>query len=130
METVFGRARGVARRRKRRIHSQMMMIPGKSLSVSDRERFVNFLHYFSDSMRSNTQDVEEYIVTGSVDTCINVWEQEDSGLKKKESFQGHSLGVVSVAVSADGTSKQYRNCKQLLQSKDRLIDFLVFRVCV
>lgn len=47
----------------------------------------------------------EYLVTGSVDDVIKVWELQDSALKVKHKLTGHSLGVVSVAVSSDGSSK-------------------------
>jgi len=56
-----------------------------------------------DSMRSNDEDSVEYIVTGSVDDSVKVWDQKDGSLKLKHVLSGHSLGVVSVAVSADGT---------------------------
>lgn len=47
----------------------------------------------------------EYLVTGSVDDTVKVWEQKDKSLQLKHKLTGHSLGVVSVAVSSDGSSK-------------------------
>ncbi|XP_011298906.1 WD repeat-containing protein 61 [Fopius arisanus] len=56
-----------------------------------------------DSMRSNDDESSEYIVTGSVDDSVKVWEHKDGNLKIKHKLSGHSLGVVSVAISSDGT---------------------------
>ncbi|CAD6238110.1 GSCOCG00008397001-RA-CDS [Cotesia congregata] len=55
-----------------------------------------------DSIRSSSDDAE-YIVTGSVDDLVKVWEQKNGSLKLKHKLSGHSLGVVSVAISSDGT---------------------------
>lgn len=44
----------------------------------------------------------DYIVTGGVDDLVKVWELEDDSLKMKHELEGHSLGVISVAVSNDG----------------------------
>lgn len=63
-------------------------------------------------MRSNDEDTVEYIVTGSVDDNVKVWERKDSGLKLKHILSGHSLGVVSVAVSSDGSSEFPTNFSQ------------------
>ncbi|XP_046415394.1 WD repeat-containing protein 61-like [Neodiprion virginianus] len=56
-----------------------------------------------DSMRSNEDETREYIVTGSVDDSVKVWQVSNGGLKLKHKLTGHSLGVVSVAVNSDGT---------------------------
>lgn len=56
-----------------------------------------------DSMKSNDDETPEYIVTGSVDDTVKIWEQKDGSLKLKHKLTGHGLGVVSVAISADGT---------------------------
>lgn len=55
-----------------------------------------------DSVRSTEEEIEEYVVTGSVDDLVKVWEQKDGSLKLKHKLSGHSLGVVSVAISSDG----------------------------
>ncbi|XP_066590133.1 superkiller complex protein 8 [Prorops nasuta] len=55
-----------------------------------------------DSMRSNEEEIAEYLVTGSVDDSVKVWEQRDKSLHLKHKLTGHALGVVSVAVSSDG----------------------------
>lgn len=62
-------------------------------------------YFCSDSIRSNEDETVEYLVTGSVDDTVKVWEQRDKTLQLKHKLSGHSLGVVSVAVSSDGTSK-------------------------
>lgn len=56
-----------------------------------------------DSMRSIDDGNKEFVVTGSLDDTVKVWESKDGGLKLKHKLTGHSLGVVSVAVSSDGT---------------------------
>lgn len=48
------------------------------------------------------EETVEYLVTGSVDDAVKVWEQKDNSLQLKHRLAGHSLGVVSVAVSCDG----------------------------
>jgi len=56
-----------------------------------------------DSMHSNEDDTNEYVITGSVDDTVKVWEHKDGSLKLKHKLTGHSLGVVSVAVNSDGS---------------------------
>jgi len=72
------------------------------------EYFIYILFY-RDSIRSNENENEdetvEYLVTGSVDDAVKIWELKDGTLKMKHKLTGHSLGVVSVAVSSDGSSK-------------------------
>lgn len=48
----------------------------------------------------------DFIVTGGLDDLVKVWDiREDNTLKLRHQLKGHSLGVVSVAVSSDGKSK-------------------------
>ena len=56
-----------------------------------------------DSIRSNEEETVEYLVTGSVDDTVKVWELKDKSFQLKHKLTGHSLGVVSVAVSSDGS---------------------------
>ncbi|XP_065354128.1 superkiller complex protein 8 [Calliphora vicina] len=45
----------------------------------------------------------DFIVTGGLDDLVKVWDiREDNTLKLRHQLKGHSLGVVSVAVSSDG----------------------------
>ncbi|CAD6995027.1 unnamed protein product [Ceratitis capitata] len=45
----------------------------------------------------------DFIVTGGLDDLVKVWDiREDDQLKLRHTLKGHSLGVVSVAVSPDG----------------------------
>ncbi|KAJ8975554.1 hypothetical protein NQ317_000737, partial [Molorchus minor] len=44
----------------------------------------------------------DYIVTGGVDDLVKVWELQDDRLSLKYNLEGHSLGVVSVAISNNG----------------------------
>lgn len=55
-------------------------------------------------MHSNDDEPVEYVVTGSVDDAVKVWEHKSGTLQLKHKLTGHSLGVVSVAVSSDGSS--------------------------
>lgn len=48
----------------------------------------------------------DFIVTGGLDDLVKVWDiREDNTLKLRHQLKGHSLGVVSVAVSSDGKSE-------------------------
>lgn len=47
----------------------------------------------------------DYIVTGGVDDLVKVWELQDDRLVLKHNLEGHSLGVVSVAISNNGKCK-------------------------
>lgn len=47
--------------------------------------------------------VEDFIVTGSLDDAVKVWNVKDNRLELRQQLAGHSLGVVSVAVSSDGS---------------------------
>ena len=46
----------------------------------------------------------DYVVTGGVDDCVKVWVYDDKKLKLNHKLEGHSLGVVSVALNSDGSS--------------------------
>lgn len=58
-------------------------------------------------MHSNDDDASEYVITGSVDDTVKVWEYKNKSLKLKHKLTGHSLGVVSVAVNSDGSSEKF-----------------------
>ncbi|GBP44255.1 WD repeat-containing protein 61 [Eumeta japonica] len=45
---------------------------------------------------------EDYIITGGLDDLIKIWQLDNGQLELKHKLDGHSLGVVSVAVSPDG----------------------------
>lgn len=45
------------------------------------------------------------IVTGGVDDLVKVWELQGDRLTLKHNLEGHSLGVVSVAISNNGKCK-------------------------
>lgn len=54
----------------------------------------------------NTPETRDFIVTGGLDDLVKIWDvKEDNTLSLKHQLTGHSLGVVSVAVSSDGSSK-------------------------
>lgn len=50
-------------------------------------------------------DIVDYIATGAVDDCVKLWSYENKKLKLNHKLEGHALGVVSVAINSDGTSK-------------------------
>ncbi|VEN50255.1 unnamed protein product, partial [Callosobruchus maculatus] len=54
-----------------------------------------------DSIMSDEPPID-YIVTGGVDDLVKVWELQDDRLILKHNLEGHSLGVVSVAISNNG----------------------------
>lgn len=51
---------------------------------------------------ATTENAKDFIVTGSLDDTVKVWDLEDNRLQLRQQLSGHSLGVVSVAVSSDG----------------------------
>lgn len=46
--------------------------------------------------------INDFVVTGSLDDTVKVWDLKDNRLELRQQLSGHSLGVVSVAVSSDG----------------------------
>lgn len=58
---------------------------------------------FRDSNHSQ-EGAENYIITGGLDDLIKVWQLENGKLEMRHQLEGHSLGVISVAVSPDGKS--------------------------
>lgn len=49
-------------------------------------------------------EANDFIVTGSLDDTVKVWNVKDKKLELRQQLSGHSLGVVSVAVSNDGST--------------------------
>ena len=47
----------------------------------------------------------DYVVTGALDGLVKVSIFKNDRLELKHTLEGHSLGVVSVAISSDSTSK-------------------------
>lgn len=47
-------------------------------------------------------EFNDFIVTGSLDDTVKIWDLVDNRLEFRKTLTGHSLGVVSVAVSSDG----------------------------
>ncbi|KAJ2949484.1 hypothetical protein O0L34_g15405 [Tuta absoluta] len=47
-------------------------------------------------------ETENYIITGGLDDLVKIWQLENGKLEMKHQLEGHSLGVISVAVSPDG----------------------------
>lgn len=48
----------------------------------------------------------DYIITGALDDLVKVWELQEDKLELKHNLEGHSLGVVSVAISNSGKCKK------------------------
>lgn len=47
-------------------------------------------------------EYNDFIVTGSLDDTVKIWDFKDERLELLQQLSGHSLGVVSVAISNDG----------------------------
>lgn len=77
---------------------------------------------FRDSNMSDDGPVE-YIVTGGLDDLVKVWELQDDTLHLKSKLEGHSLGVVSVAISHGG------NCNNIYLLDYFSFNKLGFSVC-
>lgn len=55
-----------------------------------------------DAPEKNESEASDFIVTGSLDDTVKIWNVKDNRLDLQKQLSGHSLGVVSVAVSSDG----------------------------
>lgn len=75
------------------------------LYLNNKDSYIIIL-FDRDSIRSNEDEIAEYLVTASVDESVKVWELRDGALKLKHKLTGYFLGVVSIAISSDGSSKQ------------------------
>lgn len=51
------------------------------------------------------RDGSEYIISGSIDDKVKIWSWYKEKLELKYTCTGHRLGVVSVDVNPQGTSK-------------------------
>lgn len=56
----------------------------------------------SNDSTASVDPVSDFIVTGSLDDIVKIWDLKDNRLEFRQKLSGHSLGVVSVAVSSDG----------------------------
>ena len=54
---------------------------------------------------TTAEESVDYIVTGAVDDLVKVWIFKNDRLELKHKLEGHSLGVVSVAINSDSTSE-------------------------
>ncbi|KXJ83403.1 hypothetical protein RP20_CCG007114 [Aedes albopictus] len=53
--------------------------------------------------KKSSQEYRDFVVTGGLDDRVKVWDvTKESKLKLRNTFTGHSLGVVSVDVSSNG----------------------------
>lgn len=71
--------------------------------------------YFNDRSEAiiaeeTQKTTENFIVTGGMDDIIKIWEIKNGKLIVKQQLEGHSLGVISVAISPDGKSKNLLSC--------------------
>lgn len=57
-----------------------------------------------DSTKSQSIESKDFIVTGSLDDTVKIWNVKEKKLELRQQLSGHSLGVVSVAVSSDGST--------------------------
>lgn len=56
-----------------------------------------------ESLPKSEPEVKDFIVTGALDDTVKIWNLKDNRLELRQQLAGHSLGVVSVAVSNDGS---------------------------
>lgn len=68
--------------------------------------FINALLTCRDSNTSGDSSTD-YLITGGLDDLVKVWELRNNRLELKHTLEGHSLGVVSVAVSNSGKCKSF-----------------------
>lgn len=57
-------------------------------------------HSFSLATAETT--THDFVVTGGLDDVVKIWDIRDQQLQFRQQLTGHSLGIVSVAVSNDG----------------------------
>jgi len=60
---------------------------------------------FASRDSTTAEELVDYIVTGAVDDLVKVWIFKNDRLELKHKLEGHSLGVVSVAINSDSTSE-------------------------
>jgi WD domain, G-beta repeat. len=60
---------------------------------------------FASRDSTTAEESVDYIVTGAVDDLVKVWIFKNDRLELKHKLEGHSLGVVSVAINSDSTSE-------------------------
>lgn len=81
------------------------------ISMGSPHQF-KFFFYFRESNHTE-EDSENYIITGGLDDLIKVWQLDNGRLEMKHQLEGHSLGVISVAVSPDGKSECFSKANLL-----------------
>lgn len=77
---------------------------------------------------TNDVEVSDFIVTGSLDDTVKVWDVVDNRLELQQQLTGHSLGVVSVAISNDGEKIASSSLDSGLCIVSRLTNKIVMRV--
>lgn len=103
---AFGAALGakfVKRRKCKNMTPSILGIIPFSFRAFNVFKTCSFL-FTRDSVQSEDTPVE-YIVSGGLDDLVKVWELQDDRLELKHKLEGHSLGVVSVAISNEGSSE-------------------------
>jgi len=70
---------------------------------------IQHIGFCRDSIMSEDTPAD-YIITGALDDLVKVWELHEDKLELKHNLEGHSLGVVSVAISNSGKCKESVGC--------------------
>lgn len=68
----------------------------------------------------------DYIITGALDDLVKVWELHEDKLELKHNLEGHSLGVVSVAISNSGKCKESVGCSNTFKT----VEVVFSSVCI
>lgn len=100
---AFGAAlgAGISRNQRKKKSPKTLRMRNQGLTQLESMSDLFKTDYFRDSVKPDEPPVD-YIVTGGVDDLVKVWELKEDRLVLKHKLEGHSLGVVSVAVSNNG----------------------------
>lgn len=73
-------------------------------SISDKDDDIPETDEWNGRRSPKAATPKDFIVTGGLDNQVKIWDVKDQKLKLRQDLTGHSLGVVSVAISTDGNT--------------------------
>jgi len=71
-------------------------------SVSFKEENAHEGSIWAVAWRKNEKDGTENIVSGGIDDLVKCWKWQNDKLEHQYTFEGHQLGIVSVAINNAG----------------------------